>query len=54
MEGGRENNGCGEEYHVEKRIRGSIIVLPLILRLLVRNQVRKRGRKGKENQDFKI
>ena len=26
---GRENHGCGEEYNVEKRERGSNIIFPL-------------------------
>ena len=32
----RENHGCGEEYNVEKRKRGSIIIFPIISRLLGR------------------
>ena len=33
---GREYHGCGEEYNVEKRERGSNIIFPIILRLLER------------------
>ena len=33
---GREYHGCGEEYNVEKRERGSIIIFPIRLRLLGR------------------
>ena len=33
---GREYHGCGEEYNVEKRERGSKIIVPMILKLLGR------------------
>ena len=42
---GREYHGCGEEYNVEKRERGSNIIFPIIMRQLGRISS---GEKGKE------
>ena len=40
----REYLSYGEEYNAEKRKRRSKIIFPVILRLLGRNQMGKRGR----------
>ena len=50
---GREYIGCGEEYNLEKRERGTNIIFPIILRLLGRiSSVEKR--KGTEFSGMKI
>ena len=43
---GMEYHGCGEDYNVEKREKGSNVIFPIILRLWRRisRQVGKRGR----------
>ena len=41
---GRQYHGCGEEYNVEKRERGSNIIFPMILRLLGRISRREAGK----------
>ena len=41
MKRGRKYHGCGEEYNVEKRDRGSNVIFLIILRLF---KVGKRGR----------
>ena len=48
-------HGCGEEYNVEKKERGSNIIFPIILRLLGRISSVKEGRQflGR-NSRFKI
>ena len=52
----REYHGCGEEYIVDKRKRGSKIIFPIILRLYERISSGEEGRRGniwEENQDLK-
>ena len=47
------NHGCGEEYHVGKRGRGSKIILPTILNLLGRiSRGEGDGDFGEEIRDF--
>ena len=47
MKRGREYHGCGEEYNMEKRERGSKIICPIILRLLGRISSEEEGKKLK-------
>ena len=51
---GRKYYGCGEEYNVEKRERGSNIIFPILLKLsrrISRGEGEENG--GEENQDLK-
>ena len=53
LQEGKEYHGCEEEYNVEKRDRGSNIILPVLLRLLGRISNGERG-KGTEIMSKKI
>ena len=44
-------HGCGEEYHMEKRERGSNIIFPIILRRLGRISNGEDGNFWEENQN---
>ena len=48
-EKGKENHCCREEYNVQKRERGSNIILLIILRLLGKREGD--GKFGEENQN---
>ena len=47
MKRAREYHGCGEEYNLDKKERGSIIIFPVILRMFERISRREEG-KGTE------
>ena len=52
---GRTYHGCGEEYNVEKRQRGSNVIFPVILRLLGRISIGEEdGNFREENQGKKM
>ena len=49
---GREYHGCGEEYNMEERVRGTNIIFIIILRLLGRiSSEEKDGNFGEKCQD---
>ena len=57
VKSGREYHGCGAEYNVVKREKGSNIIFPIILRLLGRISSGEEGMGDgnfwEENQDLK-